>query len=107
MPTETKPSRGLSLRCWKHHVSEEVMLQMDGRCLSAPVYGGIVEACSGTGAASSVQDAWSWNCKSGSCHMHVFGVSVVKSSSSQHELSEGTFKKSRPHLLQALTEPLI
>lgn len=83
------------------------MLQMDGRCLSAPVYGGIVEACSGTGAASSVQDAWSWNCKSGSCHMHVFGVSVVKSSSSQHELSEGTFKKSRPHLLQALTEPLM
>lgn len=38
-----------------------------------------------------------------SCHVHVFGVSVVKSSSSQHdftlELSEGTFKKSRLHLL--------
>lgn len=87
------------------------MLQMDGRCLSAPVYSGILEACSGTGAASSVQNAWSWNSKSGSCHMPVFGVSVVKSSSSQHdfslELSEDTFEKSRLHLLRALTEPLM
>lgn len=76
---------------------------------------GLLRPAQARGAGSSVQDAGAGTLGQFLSRLYgtdyVAGVSVVKCSSSQHdftlELPEGTFKKSRLHLLRTLTEPLM